>query len=64
MSIINTSNNTIILLNKEIENLKKEKENLINTLKKNDTNKSNSEDINTEYLIKIHRVSLSYIQLK
>jgi len=61
MELINSSNNTIILLNKEIENLKKENENLINTIKNSDKNKSYSEDINTEYLIKIHKVKLIFL---
>jgi len=55
MELLNSSNNTIILLNKEIENLKKENENLMNAIKNKDNNKSLGEDTNTEYLIKIFR---------
>jgi len=56
MELINTSNNTIILLNKEIESLKKENENLMNTLKQNDKNKPSTGDKTTEYLIMIYKV--------
>jgi len=63
ISNINSSNNKIILLNQEIKQLKQENENLLNTIKNSDNNKNSAEDVNTEYLIKIHKVKYFFFYI-